>query len=161
MLLLPLPLSRGFLLSSYPSVCNHILNFTGRPHKGFLVFGEPDSFWCDFRHAARWSLITFLWWGLCVFMWLRVCVCWKWFCFPSHACSSANKSYQFTGKWYWKCQWYKGMPVLLIFLSVLVISYCWDMTSGMSLSLRGPGCLFGLWWNSGWMCGPQAKVSCI
>lgn len=84
-------------------VFNHIFNFTGRSCEEFLVFGEPDSLRCDFRHSERCSLITLLWWSLCVFMGLPVCVG-SGFCFSSHVCSSANKSYLCTGKWYWKCQ---------------------------------------------------------
>lgn len=34
----------------------------------------------------------------------------------------------------------QGTPVVLFFLSLLVISECWDMTSGVSPSPRGPGC---------------------
>lgn len=103
----PLPSSSDFLpLSSLP-VFNHTFNFTGRPDEEFLVFAEPDSLRCDFRRSGRRSLITLLWWSLCVVHGLA-CVCWKWFCFSSRVCSSANKSYLCTGKWYWKCQQCKG-----------------------------------------------------
>lgn len=43
---------------SPPLVCNNIFNSPGRPREEFLVFGEPESLQCDFRHSGQRSLIT-------------------------------------------------------------------------------------------------------
>lgn len=54
----PFPPSSDFLPRSSPLVCNNIFDLTGRPQEEFLVFGEPESLQCDFRHSGQRSLIT-------------------------------------------------------------------------------------------------------
>lgn len=148
----PFPPPSDFLPPSSPLVCNNIFNFTGHPREEFLVFGEPESLQCDFRHSGQRSLITSLWRSLCVFMCLRVCVC-----VGSGSVFLHTRVHQQTNP---ICMWgsdignasyARGMPVLLFFRSLLVISYCWDTTSGMSLSPGGPGCMSGLWRTRKWL----------
>lgn len=146
----PFPPSSDFLPQSSLLVCNNIFNFTGRPREEFLVFGEPESLQCDFRHSGQRSLITSLWRCLCVFICLHVCV-------GSSSVFLLMRVHQQTNP---ICSWGSdignassatGMPDLLFFLSLFVISYCWDVSSGMSRSPQGPGCMSGIWKAKMWL----------
>lgn len=161
----PPPFPSDFLPRSSPLVCNNIFNFTRRPREEFLVFGEPESLQCDFRHSGQRSLITLQWRRPCVCV--CVCahvfayVCWKWFCFPSHACSSANKSYLFVWKWYWKCQRCEGICVFCCSSSL-----CWlfPIAQIWALACRFlQGAMTACRWyggtKGGWLCGPRATAS--
>lgn len=150
----PFPLCVDFLPWSSLLVCNNIADFTGRPQEEFLVFGEPESLQCDFRHGGQQSLITWLWQSQCE----RMCMCvhWRFVCFPSHVLSSANKSYVLVGKEYWECQqqWKGNACCVVLPLSVsyfLVLRYdLWHVSflHGALAACQGP--------TSGWLCGPQA-----
>lgn len=139
----PVPLSSDFFFHSSLPVCNHMFNFTGHSPRGI-----PGVWWTGLYplrfQTQRTAVINQLCYDrACVCSCACKCVCWKWFCFPSHACSSANKPYLFTGKWYWKWEWCKGIACFVdLPLSVsyfLLLRYdLWHVTFSL-----GPWLLVG------------------